>query len=348
MQSGVRRAEFDVSRASWCDLCDVVVEPCSTDAAKCSMCECPIPRRAVSYQTFDLSCTVARVKLIHSGCADNFRALSFERTSLMRHRCKHCDQPKKAHFNINGRFVCRNCCVCAERFRNWQGFWTYGCSHCRARHPRLLGVDGVDAGRGQGDAPEEDHADQRAALGDSLAGDPDADLVAALRASAQGAAVHRGREDAAGRAEDHIQRVRQLEARLPPGSSIESWRFLPDARQADALQGHGAAENVGGAAPPPARPPTTPSAPPLPVTVPVAPPVDLYARECIICLENPRHVRFGCGHSCLCRECLETFMQQPRPACPTCRQPVSASDSALLLGTHVAAEESFVNPRPPA
>ena len=297
------------------------------------------PWRAVSYHTLDPSSTVASVKLIHFWCADNFRALSFERTSLMRHRCKHCGQPKKAHFNINGRFVCRNCCVCAERFRSWQGFWTYGCSHCRARHPRLLGVD---SGRGQGDAPAEDDADLRAALGGSLAGDPDADLVAALRASAQGPAVHRGGEDAAGRAEDHIQHVRQLEARLPPGSSIESWRFLPDARQADALQGHGAAENGGDAAPPSPRPLL------LPVTVPVAPPVDLYARECIICLENPRHVRFGCGHSCLCRECLEAFMQQPRPACPTCRQPVSASDSALLVGTHVAAEESFVNPRPPA
>ena len=35
--------------------------------------------------------------------------------------------------------------------------------------------------------------------------------------------------------------------------------------------------------------------------MPQGPAVDLYARECVICLDKPRHVRFQCGHSTLCQ-----------------------------------------------
>jgi hypothetical protein len=37
--------------------------------------------------------------------------------------------------------------------------------------------------------------------------------------------------------------------------------------------------------------------------VPQGPAVDLYTRECVICLDRPRHVRFQCGHSTLCQVC---------------------------------------------
>ena len=32
-------------------------------------------------------------------------------------------------------------------------------------------------------------------------------------------------------------------------------------------------------------------------------------RECIICMSAPRHVRFACGHSAMCRGCLEPIIR---------------------------------------
>jgi serine/threonine protein kinase len=46
-------------------------------------------------------------------------------------------------------------------------------------------------------------------------------------------------------------------------------------------------------------------------------------RECLICMSAPRRFRFGeCGHSVLCRECMDIFMSRSQPQCPTCRMPV--------------------------
>ena len=39
-------------------------------------------------------------------------------------------------------------------------------------------------------------------------------------------------------------------------------------------------------------------------------PADALERECILCMSAPRHVRFECGHSAMCR--IVTFMQRCR------------------------------------
>jgi serine/threonine protein kinase len=67
-------------------------------------------------------------------------------------------------------------------------------------------------------------------------------------------------------------------------------------------------------------------------------------RECLVCMSAPRHFRFGeCGHSALCRGCIDTFMSRSRPQCPTCRIPVSRQH--LIEGDNVAREHTFVRPR---
>ena len=65
-------------------------------------------------------------------------------------------------------------------------------------------------------------------------------------------------------------------------------------------------------------------------------------RECIVCMSAPRHVRFGCGHSAMCRGCVDAFMRRPRPACPHCRRPVSLGE--LVVSDDVAREDTFVLP----
>jgi serine/threonine protein kinase len=66
-------------------------------------------------------------------------------------------------------------------------------------------------------------------------------------------------------------------------------------------------------------------------------------RECLVCMSAPRHFRFGeCGHSALCRGCMDTFMSRSRPQCPTCRIPVSRQH--LIEGDNVAREHTFVRP----
>ena len=79
--------------------------------------------------------------------------------------------------------------------------------------------------------------------------------------------------------------------------------------------------------------------------VPPAPPAHaIEERECIICMSAPRHVRFACGHSAVCRGCLEPFMRPPRPVCPHCRAPVRQAD--LRDSDAVAREDTFVRPLP--
>ena len=44
-------------------------------------------------------------------------------------------------------------------------------------------------------------------------------------------------------------------------------------------------------------------------------------RQCVVCLERPRYVRFApCGHATCCEECAEKLMAPDMPrTCPLCR-----------------------------
>jgi len=58
---------------------------------------------------------------------------------------------------------------------------------------------------------------------------------------------------------------------------------------------------------------------PLITPVPIAEP-----RECMVCLEAPRCVRFACGHLVCCASCTDELMETashgvPKNACPVCR-----------------------------
>lgn len=69
------------------------------------------------------------------------------------------------------------------------------------------------------------------------------------------------------------------------------------------------------------------------------------ARECVVCMVEPRAVRFGCGHACCCSACaaqLQSREAQGERRCPTCR---SAIRVVLDVGDHVACEKTFVQPR---
>ena len=70
---------------------------------------------------------------------------------------------------------------------------------------------------------------------------------------------------------------------------------------------------------------------------------DLVERECMMCMMAHRHVRFGCGHSALCRGCVGFFMQSAAPACLICRRRVTEEE--LIVNDDVAHEDTFVRPR---
>ncbi|KAJ1481930.1 hypothetical protein T484DRAFT_1805747, partial [Baffinella frigidus] len=75
-----------------------------------------------------------------------------------------------------------------------------------------------------------------------------------------------------------------------------------------------------------------------------APPPDqggAVERECIMCLSEPRTVRFGCGHSFLCGSCLGAFLEK-KEKCPQCGAEVVRA--LLEQGAHVAQEDTFVAP----
>ena len=61
-------------------------------------------------------------------------------------------------------------------------------------------------------------------------------------------------------------------------------------------------------------------------------------RLCLVCEENPREVRFACGHSCCCRHCLPLMLKDGK--CATCREPFGTAP-LLDQGTHVRAEPTF-------
>jgi len=79
---------------------------------------------------------------------------------------------------------------------------------------------------------------------------------------------------------------------------------------------------------------------------PPAPVLEDTEIVCLICMSEPRYFRFGeCGHSLLCRKCMETFMCRPGPQCPNCRSPVSRE--RLIQGDNVASEDTFIRPATP-
>lgn len=56
-----------------------------------------------------------------------------------------------------------------------------------------------------------------------------------------------------------------------------------------------------------------------------------YARECVVCCERPREVRFGCGHAVSCNQCASQLTD-----CPICRTPILALNESMGFNTNVA------------
>ena len=71
--------------------------------------------------------------------------------------------------------------------------------------------------------------------------------------------------------------------------------------------------------------------------------VGMAERECIMCMSAPRHVRFACGHSQLCRGCVRIYLQRLSPSCTLCRAPVS--QDGLIVSDTVSCEDTFVRQR---
>ena len=47
-----------------------------------------------------------------------------------------------------------------------------------------------------------------------------------------------------------------------------------------------------------------------------------HVKECVCCMDEPRSVRFECGHCVCCKTCADHLVQQ-RSCCPACRmQPI--------------------------
>ena len=66
-------------------------------------------------------------------------------------------------------------------------------------------------------------------------------------------------------------------------------------------------------------------------------------RQCDLCYDAPRSVRFACGHALYCETCAPRVLERDTK-CPTCRQPALPIAAA---GAHVAAQSTFVY-QPPA
>ena len=54
-------------------------------------------------------------------------------------------------------------------------------------------------------------------------------------------------------------------------------------------------------------------------------------------MDQPRSVRFNCGHAMLCSKCLPTFMAQAAARCPHCRTPLRSMEK-MHFGEHVSRE----------
>ena len=76
---------------------------------------------------------------------------------------------------------------------------------------------------------------------------------------------------------------------------------------------------------------------------PAAPPPAV--RECEICMDAPREVRFACGHSNCCQHCYQTVvLADAEPKCPTCREPAIVAEQ----GAQVGSAPTWVPPEPAA
>ena len=54
-------------------------------------------------------------------------------------------------------------------------------------------------------------------------------------------------------------------------------------------------------------------------------------RFCVICEDQPREVRFRCGHACTCAACADLVRAHDN-LCPTCRAELGAAPFTLLSG----------------
>ena len=58
--------------------------------------------------------------------------------------------------------------------------------------------------------------------------------------------------------------------------------------------------------------------------------VQAEARECEVCQDAPREVRFACGHCNCCQSCAELIAASRTPLCPTCRAPIDLAASGSV------------------
>ena len=56
-------------------------------------------------------------------------------------------------------------------------------------------------------------------------------------------------------------------------------------------------------------------------------------KPCVVCLCDPRSVRFGCGHAVLCESCLPVVRD-----CPLCRVPIVV----IARGENIAIQNTFL------
>lgn len=53
-------------------------------------------------------------------------------------------------------------------------------------------------------------------------------------------------------------------------------------------------------------------------------------KECVICMDNLREIKFGCGHYAACKECADKLQE-----CPICRQVIVSKKPEFHYKTHV-------------
>lgn len=58
-------------------------------------------------------------------------------------------------------------------------------------------------------------------------------------------------------------------------------------------------------------------------------------KDCLICVENPRSIRFGCGHSCTCEICAKIIIESTN-SCPICKQKINTSEPTDNIFTYMA------------
>ena len=64
-----------------------------------------------------------------------------------------------------------------------------------------------------------------------------------------------------------------------------------------------------------------------------------HVRECVVCMLEPRAIRFGCRHACVCEACAAE-LQHCNGRCPNCR----ALIRSVQHGTEIANQPTFIAP----